>query len=144
MLHPHAGSYIEFEDEIERVLDDTADDGLQLCIDTGHFAYAGVEPVRFLAEHRDRTPYLHFKDIDPIVHQKVVSDGVAFFDAITLGVFVPVGQGVVDFNALAAELKNGFDGPGTIEQDRDFRSPTTPLEDAKASLDYLRSLGLTD
>ena len=144
VLHPHAGSYIEFEDEIERVLDDTADDGLQLCIDTGHFAYAGVEPVRFLAEHRDRTPYLHFKDIDPIVHHKVVSDGVAFFDAISLGVFCPVGQGVVDFNALAAELKNGFDGPGTIEQDRDFRSPTTPLEDAKASLDYLRGLGLAD
>ena len=46
VLHPHAGSYIEFEDEIERVLADTADDGLQLCIDTGHFAYAGVEPVR--------------------------------------------------------------------------------------------------
>ena len=144
VLHPHAGSYIEFEDEIERVLDDTADDGLQLCIDTGHFAYAGVEPVRFLAEHRDRTPYLHFKDIDPIVHQKVVSDGVGFFDAITLGVFCPMGQGVVDFNAFAAELKNGFDGPGTIEQDRDFRSPTTPLEDAKASLDYLRGLGLAD
>ena len=77
VLHPHAGSYIEFEDEIERVLADTADDGLQLCIDTGHFAYAGVDPVRFLAEHRDRTPYLHFKDIDPIVLQKVVSDAVA-------------------------------------------------------------------
>lgn len=144
VLHPHAGSYIEFEDEIERVLDDTADDGLQLCIDTGHFAYAGVDPVRFLAEHRDRTPYLHFKDIDPIVLQKVVSDAVAFFDAVSLGVFCPVGQGMVDFNALAAELRNGFDGPGTIEQDRDFRSPTTPLEDAKASLDYVRGLGLTD
>jgi inosose dehydratase len=144
VLHPHAGSYIEFEDEIEHVLDDTADDGLQLCIDTGHFAYAGVDPVRFLAEHRDRTPYLHFKDIDPIVLQKVVSDAVAFFDAIPLGVFCPVGQGMVDFDALAAELRNGFDGPGTIEQDRDFRSPTTPLEDAKASLDYLRGLGLTD
>lgn len=144
VLHPHAGSYIEFEDEIERVLDDTADDGLQLCIDTGHFAYAGVEPVRFLAEHRARTPYLHFKDIDPVVHDKVVSDEVAFFDAVSMGVFCPVGQGIVDFTALAAELANGFDGPGTIEQDRDFRSPTTPLEDAKASLDYLRGLGLAD
>jgi inosose dehydratase len=144
VLHPHAGSYIEFEDEIERVLADTADDGLQLCIDTGHFAYAGVEPVRFLAEHRARTPYLHFKDIDPVVHDKVVCDEVAFFDAVSMGVFCPVGQGIVDFTALAAELANGFDGPGTIEQDRDFRSPTTPLEDAKASLDYLRGLGLAD
>jgi inosose dehydratase len=144
VLHPHAGSYVEFEDEIERVLDDTADDGLQLCIDTGHLMYAGVEPVRFLAEHRDRTPYLHFKDINPVVHQQVVSDGIAFFDAIPLGVFCPVGQGVVDFGALAGELAKGFDGPGTIEQDRDFRSTTTALEDAKASLDYLRGLGLAD
>ncbi len=144
VLHPHVGSYIEFEDEIERVLTDTADDGLQLCIDTGHFAYAGVEPVRFLAEHRGRTRYMHFKDIDPVVHQKVVGDAIAFFDAVSLGVFCPVGQGIVDFSALAAELADGFDGPGTIEQDRDFRSPTTPLEDAKASLDYLRGLGLAD
>lgn len=142
VLHPHAGSYIEFEDEIVRILDDTADDGLQLCIDTGHLAYAGVDPVRFLSEHRLRTPYLHFKDIDPVVHQKVLADGVGFFDAIPLGVFCPVGQGVVDFKALAAELAKGFDGPGTIEQDRDFRSQTTALEDAKASLAYLRSLGI--
>jgi inosose dehydratase len=142
VLHPHAGSYIEFEDEIERVLADTADDGLQLCIDTGHFIYAGVEPVQFLAAHRDRTPYLHFKDINPVVHQKVLSDGVGFFDAISLGVFCPVGQGMVDFGALAAELDNGFDGPGTIEQDRDFRAKTTALEDAKASLDFLRGIGI--
>jgi sugar phosphate isomerase/epimerase len=81
--------------------------------------------VQFLAGHRDRTPYLHFKDINPVVHQKVLSDGIGFFDAISLGVFVPVGQGMVDFGALAAELANGFDGPGTIEQDRDFRATTT-------------------
>jgi len=144
VLHPHCGSYIEFEDEIERVLADTEDDGLQLCIDTGHFIYAGVEPVQFLAGHRGRTPYLHFKDINPVVHQKVLSDGIGFFDAISLGVFVPVGQGMVDFGALAAELANGFDGPGTIEQDRDFRSTTTALEDAKASLDYLRGIGIAN
>jgi inosose dehydratase len=143
VLHPHAGSYIEFEDEIERVLDDTTDDGLQLCIDTGHFTYAGVDPVKFLAGHRDRTPYLHFKDINPAVHQQVLADGVGFFDAITFGVFVPVGQGVVDFDGLAAELAKGFDGPGTIEQDRDFDATTTALDDAKASLAFLRGLGLT-
>ena len=144
VLHPHCGSYVEFEDEIEQVLDDTASDGLQLCIDTGHFIFAGVEPVRFLAEHRDRTPYLHFKDINPVAHQKVLSDGIAFFDAISLGVFCPVGQGMVDFAALARELESGFDGRGTIEQDRDFRSTTTALEDARASLTFLRGIGVAN
>ena len=142
VLHQHSGTYIEFEDEVERVLADTADDGLQLCIDTGHFTYAGIDPVRFLAEHHDRTPYLHFKDINPIVHQKVLSDEVAFFDAISLGVFCPVGHGMVDFAALAPELDGGVDRSGTIEQDRDFRSTTTALDDAKASLDYLRGIGI--
>ena len=144
VLHPHVGSHVEFIDEIERVLSDTADDGMQLCVDTGHIAYAGIEPVRFIAEHRDRCRYLHFKDVDPIVHQQVLREQIGFFDAIALGVFCPIGRGVVDFVALARELDNGFHGPGTVEQDRDLGSSTTALEDAVASLDYLRRLGLTD
>ena len=144
VLHPHVGTYAEFEDEVEQILADTADDGMQLCIDTGHFVYAGIDPVTFLAEHRERVPYLHFKDIDPVVHEQVLADGVVFFDAITAGVFCPVGQGMVDFEALARELGTGFDGPGTIEQDRDPLLRTTPLEDAVASLEFLRGLGLAD
>ncbi|MEP6661210.1 MAG: TIM barrel protein [Acidimicrobiales bacterium] len=142
VLHPHAGSWVEFEDEVEQVLADTESDGLELCIDTGHFAYAGIDPVAFLAQHRDRVQYLHFKDINPIVHQRVVNESIAFFDAVSLGVFCPLGRGAVDFNALAAQLKSGFDGPGTVEQDRDARLPTSPLDDARASLDYLRGLGI--
>jgi inosose dehydratase len=74
----------------------------------------------------------------------VLSDGIGFFDAISVGVFCPVGQGMVDFAALAAELETGFDGPGTIEQDRDFRSTTTALEDARASLAFLRGIGIAN
>ena len=133
---------MEFEDEVERVLADTESDGLELCIDTGHFAYAGIDPVTFLAQHRDRVQYLHFKDINPGVHQRVVNESIAFFDAVSLGVFCPLGKGCVDFPAFAAQLKAGFDGPGTVEQDRDARLPTSPLDDARASLDYLRSLGI--
>lgn len=144
VLHPHVGSYIEFEDEVERMMSDTVSDGLQLCIDTGHFAYAGIEPVGFLMRHRNRVRYLHFKDIDPEVHERVLDAGVGFFDAISLGVFCAVGRGLVDFAGLATQLKDGFDGPGTVEQDRDVRSGTTPLEDAKASLAFLRQLGLAD
>lgn len=144
VLHPHAGTYVEFEDEIEQLLGDAADDGLELCIDTGHLAFAGIEPVRFFTDHREQTPYLHFKDIDPVVHEQVVGEEVAFFDAVGRGVFCPLGQGVVNFSALAVELDKGFDGPGTVEQDRDFNSSSTALEDAEASLVYLQKMGLAD
>ncbi|MGI9621257.1 MAG: sugar phosphate isomerase/epimerase family protein [Acidimicrobiales bacterium] len=144
VLHPHAGTYVEFEDEIETLLTDAGDDGLQLCIDTGHLAYAGMDPVQFLATHRERTPYLHFKDIDPVMHQRVVVEEVAFFDAVNQGVFCPLGQGVVDFTALADELAKGFDGPGTVEQDRDFRATSSALDDARQSLAYLTEMGLAD
>jgi inosose dehydratase len=144
VLHPHAGTYIEFEDEIARVLDDTADDGLQLCIDTGHLAYAGIDPVGFFASHRARVLYLHFKDVDAGVHAKVLRERIPFFDAISHGVFCPLGRGMVDFVALAAELASGFDGPGTVEQDRDPSADTTPLQDAVTSREFLESLGLAD
>jgi inosose dehydratase len=144
VLHPHAGTPIEYEDELVRILADTAGDGLQLCIDTGHLAYAGIDPVRFLVEHRDRVPYLHFKDVDPIVHARVLDERIGFLDAVALGVFCPIGEGVVDFERLAAELATGFDGPGTVEQDRAADARTSALEDAKASLAALRRLGLTD
>jgi len=142
VLHPHAGSWVEFEDEVEQVLADTESDGLELCIDTGHFAYAGIDPVAFLAGHRDRVQYLHFKDINPAVHQRVVNEAIAFFDAVSLGVFCPLGKGCVDFFGFAEQLKGGFNGPGTVEQDRDARQPTSPLDDARASLDFLRGLGI--
>src|SRR4051812_39841890 len=49
VVHPHAGGYIEFDDEIERVLDAT---GLGLCLDTGHALYAGSDPAALIRRNR--------------------------------------------------------------------------------------------
>src|ERR671918_452152 len=35
-FHPHAGTHVEFEQEIERLAVDTDPELVQLCIDTGH------------------------------------------------------------------------------------------------------------
>src|SRR5712692_3762027 len=42
VFHHHAGTYIETPDEVARLLDST---GLGLCLDTGHYAYGGGDPV---------------------------------------------------------------------------------------------------
>jgi len=49
---------------------------------------------------------------------------------------------VVDWAALASALEaSGYDGSANVEQDIDPAVSPSPLEDARASLSYLRSVG---
>ena len=53
-----------------------------------------------------------------------------------------MGKGVVDWAALASALEaSGYDGSANVEQDIDPAISLSPLEDAKASRSYLRSVG---
>ena len=64
VIHPHAGGYIEFADEIKRVAKDIPQEAAGFCLDTGHMFYAGMDPVETLRHYADRLDYIHFKDID--------------------------------------------------------------------------------
>lgn len=142
VIHQHAGCYIEFEDEIEAVLAALDPDKVGLCIDTGHMAYAGIDPVKFYRAHASRTKYFHFKDIDPQVHRRVVSERIPFLDAVAMDVFCPMGRGVVDWAALGAAMHDeGYRGAATVEQDIDPTVSFEPKRNAEESLAYLRSLG---
>jgi inosose dehydratase len=142
VLHQHAGSYLEFEDEIEQVLSQLDPEPIGICIDTGHMAYAGIDAVKFYQRHQERVKYFHFKDIDPAIHRRVVETGVPFLEAVSQHIFSPLGRGVTDWPALRKALaQSRFEGYATIEQDVDPGNPTDPLSDARASLHYLRSIG---
>ncbi|MDQ0474024.1 TIM barrel protein [Labrys wisconsinensis] len=142
VIHQHAGCYIEFEDEIEAVAAALDPAKVGLCIDTGHMAYAGIDPVAFYRRHASRVKYFHFKDIDRAIHARVVAERVPFLEAVAQKVFCPLGRGVVDWPGLASALREtGFAGAATIEQDIDPTVSLTPIEDARASLAYLRSVG---
>lgn len=39
VFHPHAGTHVEYEAQIEKVLDATSPDDVMLCFDTGHHIY---------------------------------------------------------------------------------------------------------
>jgi inosose dehydratase len=139
VVHPHAGSFLEFGDEIEALLD-AVDVGL--CLDTGHAAYAGVDPVALYRRYADRIPYLHLKDVDPAVRARAVEE-LDFWQAVSAGVFCPLGSGMVDFPALAAALReHGFDGWATVEQDRDPGGD--PVSDLVTSRTFLERLGIAD
>lgn len=142
-LHPHAACYLEFEDELHRAMDAIPPELLGLCIDTGHAAYAKTDPVAMLRQYADRAPYIHFKDIDPTVRDKVVAQSIGFYDACGMGLFCNLGDGVVDFAAVKEVLEEiNFTGWGTVEQDCDPSVNNPVIDDAKANFDYLEKVGI--
>lgn len=138
-FHPHAGSYVEFADEIERLLEDTE---IGLCLDTGHAAYAGIAAEDAIATYASRLVHLHLKDTNPRVLDRVRLEHLAFWQAIAAGVFCPVGQGLVNSRRVAAALEQtDYDGFATIEQDR-VPGSGTPLADLRQSLRVLEAAAL--
>ena len=141
-IHPHAGGFIDFEPEVERLLEEVDPKLLRLCLDTGHSQYAGFDPVAFMRRHIDRIDYVHFKDIDPVVRAECIASRTGFYDACAKGIFCNLGKGMTDFAAVRTLLlESGYDGWCTVEQDCDPAGPTRPVEDARANRQYLSSIG---
>jgi inosose dehydratase len=139
-FHPHAGTHVEFEFEIERLVASTDPELVSLCVDSGHCAYAGVDPVELYRRHSGRVAYFHLKDLRP---EPLQGGEPSFEQAVGEGVFCPLGEGVVDFRALREALaETGFDGWATVEQDRLPDETSSPARQAAESLRHLRDLGL--
>jgi inosose dehydratase len=142
VIHPHAGGYIEFADEIAQIVADIPHDVAGLCLDTGHTHYAGMDPVATLRQYADRIDYVHFKDIDAAVFKRVLAQRIRFFEACGQGVMCPIGQGTLDYDAIKLALADiGYEGYITVEQERDPRHAGSVLDDVKASREFLRSVG---
>jgi inosose dehydratase len=128
LLHPHAGTHIEFEDEVEPLLD-----LMELCLDTGHWLYAGHDPVRAFERWADRIPYLHLKDLDGA---RVDGD---FWASVGAAAFRPIGDGDLDVaGVLAALRRRRFAGWVIVEQDR--VPGGDPVADLITSRRYLEGL----
>ncbi|MBT3146338.1 TIM barrel protein [Neptunomonas phycophila] len=138
VIHPHAGTFIEYRDEIDRAMQDLDSDLVKLCVDTGHSKYAGINPAELIEAYQDRVAYIHFKDIDEMVLAHTVENHVDFYKAIGNGVFCPLGQGCVDFSAVRNTLeKINYTGWITVEQDVDPTKNNSSLENAQESLRFI-------
>jgi len=141
-MHAHAAGFIDFEPELERLLDEVDEAHLKICFDTGHHSYAGFDPVAFMERHIGRISYMHFKDIDPKVKTDVIANRTGFYDACGQGIFCNLGEGDVDFPKVRQILiDTGFEGWCTVEQDCDPTLDVSPVKDAQANRTYLESIG---
>lgn len=142
-LHPHAGSYIEFDDELDRAMNDLDPGLVDLCLDTGHLAYAGMNPVEIIRRYGDRIRHVHLKNINPKLYATCIADGVDFFSAISRGVFSLLADGAIDFAAVRDALRSiDYGGFYVVEQDVDPNGRASPLENARANCRFLASIGM--
>jgi inosose dehydratase len=126
LVHPHAGTRIETGAEIAAALE-----VCDLCVDTGHCAYAGIDPARLIAEEGERVGCVHLKDLD---RRRVRGD---FWASVAAGAFVPVGRGAVDFAGVLATLRGiGYEGWAVVEQDR-AADPVAELIESRLVLERL-------
>lgn len=141
-IHPHAGGYIEFEDEIEKIVNDIPYSVAGLCLDTGHLYYSGMNPSEILTKYKDRLDYVHFKDVNEKIFRKVLQEKIPFFDGCAKGTMCPIGKGSLDYVDIRNVLESiNYHGYITIEQERDPSNSDTTLEDVKSSVDYLKNNG---
>ena len=144
-IHPHWGMAVEDEDDIHEVLDRS---GIGFCLDTGHFAVAEVDIAAFVEHAADRTHHVHLKDVDLGYAARVRSGDIGFRQAVIEGMFRPLGAGGVDVAGTVVGLEErGFQGWYVLEQDislaEDPAPGRGPVEDARQSYEFLRSLAVS-
>jgi inosose dehydratase len=115
VLHPHVQTLVETKDDISRVLD-TCD--VHFCLDTGHMAFGGQDPVEFAKTAMDRVGHVHLKDIRMDLVPAVLRREVSLMAATQAGVFTNLGAGDVDILGVVQTLESaGYRGWYVIEQD---------------------------
>lgn len=137
-FHPHVESHIETEEQIIQLLNET---DVNLCLDTGHHDYAGGDSVAFMKKYHERIPYLHIKNCDMKVKEKMIENDWPFAKAVAEGVMCEPELGEVDMEEFFQVLKNiDYEGWVVVEQDMYPAPFDKPLPIAKRTKKYLDEL----
>lgn len=140
VFHHHCAGYVETTDELSALMERTDPDLLGLCLDTGHLAFGGGDPLEALATYGRRVWHVHLKDFSREIGERARAQGWDYFRSVKEGVFCELGRGAVDFPALVAALQRlGYEGWAVVEQDV-LPGMGTPLQSARQSRAYLKGV----
>lgn len=143
VFHHHCAGYVETPEETRQLMDRADYDLVGLCLDTGHWEYAGGDALEAVREYGDRVRYLHLKDCDPNIRALALEERMDYFAATAAGVFCELGDGSVDFPGIVREMTGyGYDGWAIVEQDVLTDDLDAPRQSARRNREYLRSIGL--
>jgi len=136
-VHPHFGTMIERRHHIERFLDGSIH---PLCLDTGHIALGGADPLKVARDAGPRVRHVHLKDLDGSLASRVRGGTLSYDDAVRDGLYRVLGEGTARIADVLKHLRaSGYAGWYVLEQDVMLdRAPDGPPTWVARSIEYAR------
>ncbi|MGC2401712.1 MAG: sugar phosphate isomerase/epimerase [Acidobacteriaceae bacterium] len=138
-VHPHLGSQVQAQHELEFIMDNTDAKNVGLILDTGHFTMAGMDPVAMGKRYGKRVLEYHLKDTKPEDRGGTRNVPGPEVDQMKTPYFFPMGTGGVDFPGLLAYL-NSIQWRGFLNVELDTSPWRPPIESAKITAKYIQDV----
>ncbi len=135
--HHHMGTVVQTAAETEYLMEHTTPGRVWLCYDTGHFTFAGEDPMVVLKKYADRVGHVHLKDMRLPVVKQARDEGWSFLQAVRNGAFTVPGDGGVQFDEVFRVLAaSGYQGWLLVEAEQD-PAKADPLEYAMKARTFI-------
>jgi inosose dehydratase len=147
VTHPHWGTLVESRADVLRVIEGS---DVLFCLDTGHLALGGTDPVWFAGSASERIAHVHLKDVAADVGDRLRGAELTLVEAVRAGLFRPLGDGDARIEQTVQVLEaSGYDGWYVLEQDcalvsADIPQGEGPIEGVRRSIEFLRSIAVSD
>ena len=137
-FHHHMGTVVQTSEETDRMMSNTDPRYVFLCYDTGHFTFAGEDPLAMLKKYVDRVGHVHLKDMRLPVVEEARKNNWSFLQSVRNGAFTVPGDGNVDFDPVFKVLSDAdYQGWLLVEAEQD-PAKANPLEYAIKGRTYIR------
>lgn len=135
-FHPHAGTFVETPDEVARLAAASDPDLVGFCLDVGHYAVGGGDPVAAIRSLGRRVRHVHLKDVAPEPLERLRAGRTSgFLAALRDRLFTELGAGLLDLDGVLGALAAiDYDGWLMIEQDTTWRPPSESAAIGRAVL----------
>jgi inosose dehydratase len=138
-VHPHLGSQLQSEHELEFIMSNTDPQHVGLVLDTGHFTMAGMDPLAKGKKYGKRVLEYHLKDTKPEDRGGTKHVPGPEADLMKDPYFLPLGSGGVDFPGLIAYL-NSIEWRGFLNVELDSSPFRPPKESAQITAKYIQDV----
>jgi inosose dehydratase len=138
-VHPHLGSQLQSEHELEFVMSNTDPQYVGLVLDTGHFTMAGMDPLAKGKKYGKRVLEYHLKDTKPEDRGGTKHVPGPEADLMKDPYFLPMGSGGVDFPGLIGYLYS-IQWSGFLNVELDSSPFRPPKESAQITAKYIQEV----